>query len=123
LRTGNSVPPGQRKVWCKSGEMARDAPCEGDPVCRNRMFRVTLRGLSGNFCVNPNASILTRIVIRRNQSLSWRGLLRFLAWGSIPTLAFSGYAVYAGWWPIVGFCVGAFLLCAGLLYEVMVSAR
>lgn len=73
--------------------------------------------------MNPDDSILTRIVIRRNQSLDWSGLLRFVAWGSIPSLVFVVFAVYAGWWPIVGFCAGTLVLAAAMLYEVMMSAR
>lgn len=73
--------------------------------------------------MNPNDPILTRIVIRRNQSLSWRELRRFVMAGSIPSLVFVGFAIYAGWWPIVGFCVGAFVLLVLLLCEVMAGAR
>jgi len=73
--------------------------------------------------VNPNDPILTRIVIRRNQSLSWRELRRFVMGGSIPSLVFVGFAIYAGWWPIVGFCVGAFILAVLLLCEVMAGGR
>ncbi len=73
--------------------------------------------------MNPNDPILTRIVIRRNQSLSWRELRRFVLVGSIPSLVFVGFAVYAGWWPIAGFCAGAFMLAVLLLCEVMAGAR
>lgn len=67
--------------------------------------------------------ILTKIVIQRNQSLSWRGLGYALAVGSLPSLAYAGYAVFTASWPIVGFCFGALLLLAAALYVVMLAAE
>lgn len=70
-----------------------------------------------------NDPILTRIVIQRNQSLSGRGLTGFLVLGGLPSLVFIAFAVFGGWWPIVGFCAGVFVLVAVTLYVVMAAAK
>ena len=59
--------------------------------------------------------IITRIVIQRNQSLSWRGLGMFMALGTVPYLAFALMAGVAGWWPVVGFVGAVFMVLAGTL--------
>lgn len=60
--------------------------------------------------------IITRIVIRRNQSLSWKGLGMFLAGGLSLNLAFLFLAgLAAGWWPVVGFEASVFMLLAAVL--------
>ncbi|MDN5864093.1 MAG: DUF2244 domain-containing protein [Gammaproteobacteria bacterium] len=68
-------------------------------------------------------STVTRIVVQRNQSITGRGLAFFLAVGSIPSLVFVGFAIFGGWWPIVGFCLGVLLLLAVALYVVLVAAN
>ncbi|MGH8226186.1 MAG: DUF2244 domain-containing protein [Gammaproteobacteria bacterium] len=67
--------------------------------------------------------IVTRIVIRRNQSLGRAGLIRALVLGGVPAAAFTALAIMEGWWPIVGYCGGAFLVLAAALYGVMLGAR
>ncbi|MGH8271529.1 MAG: DUF2244 domain-containing protein [Gammaproteobacteria bacterium] len=67
--------------------------------------------------------IVTRIVIRRNQSLGQAGFIRALALGGVPAAAFMALAVLEGWWPIVGYCGGVFLVLAAALYGVMLGAR
>lgn len=60
--------------------------------------------------------IITRIVIRRNQSLSWQGLGLFLAGGLVLNLAIALAAgVAAGWWPVAAFEGGAFVFYAVIL--------
>ena len=55
--------------------------------------------------------IITRIVIRRNQSLSWQGLGLFLAGGFALTLAIGLLAgIAAGWWPVAAYEGGVFTL-------------
>ena len=57
--------------------------------------------------------IITRIVIRRNQSLSWQGLGLFLAGGFALTLAIGLLAgIAAGWWPVAAYEGGVFTLFA-----------
>lgn len=67
--------------------------------------------------------IVTRIVIRRNQSLSRAGFVRALIPGGAPAVAFVVLAAMEGWWPVVGYCAGAFLFLAAALYGVMLGAR
>lgn len=57
--------------------------------------------------------IITRIVIQRNQSLSWKGLGAFVALGMVPYLAFALMAGMVGWWPVVGFVSAVFLVLTG----------
>ncbi len=60
--------------------------------------------------------IITRIVIRRNQSLSWQGLGLILAGGLALNLAIGLAAgVAAGWWPVAAYEGGAFVLFAVIL--------
>ncbi len=67
--------------------------------------------------------IVTRIVIRRNQSLGRAGFIRALALAGAPAAAFAALAGMEGWWPIVGYSAGVFLVLAAVLYEVMLGAR
>ena len=64
---------------------------------------------------SPNP-IITRIVIQRNQSLSWRGLGVFLAAGLALDLVFVTMAAIAHWWPVIGFVLASFLALAGVLF-------
>jgi uncharacterized membrane protein len=60
--------------------------------------------------------IITRIVIRRNQSLSWQGLGLILAGGLALNLAIGLAAgVAAGWWPVAAYEGGVFVLFAAIL--------
>ncbi len=60
--------------------------------------------------------IITRIVIRRNQSLSWQGLGLILAGGFALTLAIGLLAgIEAGWWPVAAYEGGVFTLFALIL--------
>ncbi|HYW77037.1 MAG TPA: DUF2244 domain-containing protein [Gammaproteobacteria bacterium] len=60
--------------------------------------------------------IITRIVIRRNQSLSWQGLGLILAGGFALTLAIGLLVgIAAGWWPIAAYEGGVFTLFALIL--------
>jgi len=60
--------------------------------------------------------IITRIVIRRNQSLSWQGLGLILAGGFVLTLAIGLLAgIEAGWWPVAAYEGGVFTLFALIL--------
>ncbi|MGH8274370.1 MAG: DUF2244 domain-containing protein [Gammaproteobacteria bacterium] len=66
---------------------------------------------------------MTRIVIRRNQSLDRAGFRRVTALVAAPTFFFVALAIAAGWWPILAFCIGVFLTFAAVLYVVMTGAR
>lgn len=67
--------------------------------------------------------IVTRIVIRRNQSLGRAGLVRALMLAGAPTAVFVAFAAMEGWWPVTGYCAGVFLFLAAALYVVMAGAR
>ncbi len=67
--------------------------------------------------------IVTRIVIRRNQSLDRRGLAWVLAVLAVPVGGYVALAAVEGMWPILTFCVGAFLVFAAILYGVMIAGR
>lgn len=72
--------------------------------------------------VSSTDPIITRIVIRRNQSLSWQGLGLFLASGLALNLVFVLMAgLAAGWWPIVGYEVSVFLLLGSILASLTVN--
>jgi len=71
--------------------------------------------------VSLDKSIVTRIVVRRNQSLGPAGLARFLAAGLILHLGVAALAGVAGWWPVVAFVGAAFLVLAGTVLGVMAA--
>jgi len=65
--------------------------------------------------------MVTRIVVRRNQSLSPAGLVRFLAAGLMLHLAVAAFAGVAGWWPVVAFVGAAFVVLAASVLGVMAA--
>lgn len=67
--------------------------------------------------------IVTRIVIRRNQSLGRTGFARTLMLAGAPSAVFVAFAAMEGWWPVTGYCTGVFLFLAAALYVVMAGAR
>lgn len=67
-------------------------------------------------------SIVTRIAVRRNQSLSLAGFVGFVATGFAVHFALALFAGIQGWWPVVGFIVGAFFLLCGTVFAVMRAA-
>lgn len=71
--------------------------------------------------VSPLDPTITRIVIQRNQSLSWQGLGGFLVANLILYLVFAVGAAVAGWWPVVGFVLGAFLALVGTVLGLTLS--
>lgn len=73
--------------------------------------------------MTPDDSIITRIVVRRNHSLSLSGFAGFVAAGLSIHLALGVAAALAGWWPIVAFVGGAFLLSVGVIFGVRLAAE
>lgn len=73
--------------------------------------------------MTPDEAIITRIVVRRNHSLSLSGFAGFLAAGFVVHMALGVAAALAGWWPIVAYLAGAFLLSSAVVYGVRVAAE
>lgn len=73
--------------------------------------------------VTADDAIITRIVVRRNHSLSLSGFAGFIAAGFALHLALGVAAALAGWWPIAAFVGGAFVLSAGMVFGVRVASE
>lgn len=67
-------------------------------------------------------TIVTRIAVRRNQSLSFAGFGGFVAAGFATHFTLALFAGLEGWWPVVAFVGAAFLLLAGTVFAVMRTA-